>query len=616
MAKTINLDTRTTPDICKELVDLEFNYGHDKSIRKYSHQMFARQKQQINKLFSDWLQEINSNLLNDIELFVKESLSTTGLFEQTKCSFLHAANVILGMPSADYAPTLDSIEQHINDIYDDLKVLRIESGLSKKSNLLEALSQIRGEASVLVIIDRTETIDPPLLKSLTDSLYELLRETSADRVIVLFCMSNSSHTIEKILPIRIRTLMNNVKTIVKDPGEVFKQTSAKILMNGDFSFNLHPKTIDAIRNDFIYNDPSVTNLKYLCQCSLFYHYIKNKSYPKNSAILLLPQTQLAKILKSEPDLISSIKELKSMNSKVINGCNWNDANAVASLCCNLIQELRNYHQFILGQMLHYLDMILDTTGAGFDDLNDIYNRLVDYDDFGHSPMFVSEISNLQKYPTASILERLEKSTSYKMKFPKLKGKFTDVHSILMEFKEKLINNDNSRDIVIELINRLLKHTQELKNPLKMPLNEVLFYYDLESLENRALPNDWAFTPKDFIDRLTPFGILYDLIQAGAEEISAVDLFNDFKCRFEELERRKLMDIKLSSSGVKLKVRPKKLRNTTVPIRINDNSEEIIDEGLLKALFLDLLIDMENMGLLKSDKKMSAKGTVKVCHWFD
>lgn len=617
MAKTIDLDSRTIPDVCKELVNLEFSYGHDRHLRKYSHQMFARQKREIDNLFSEWLHETNKNLLNDVEIFVKDAMTSSSLFGQTKSS-LHAANVILGMPLADYLPTLDTIEKYIDEIQHDLKVLRVGSTLTKKSNLLEVVSQIEGQANVLVIIDRIETIDFPLLKSLVDSLLDLLQRTTTNNIIVLFCMSNSSYIIERILPIRANTSMSKIRTIVKDPGDLIKSMSSKILMGGDFSFNVDPNIVNTISDDFVYNDPSVTNLKYLYQCSLFQHCIRNKHCFRNLAILLLPRNDLTKILKSEPNLIPGIKGLKSMSYKSANGLNWDNPSAVADLCFDQIKELRSYHQFILGQIQYYLDMLRDPTGESISDLNDIYSELVKYDDLGHSPLFVDEISKLHKFSTRSILGRLDRSTGQKRKLPKLRENHTDVYKILVEFKEKLINNDNSKDIVTELINSLLKHTQELKNPFKTPLSEVLFYSDVHSLEERALPTDWVFTPRDFLDKSDPFGMLYDLVHGGAEELSAFDLFNDFKYRFEELECRKRKDLGLSNSAVKLKVRPKRLRNTMAPLKINDDDhdEHPIDEGLLKALFLDLLIDMENMGLIKTGKRKNTKGTIKVCHWFD
>lgn len=614
MAKTIDLDSRTSPDVCNDLVNLEFSYGLDEQLRRRSHQIFTNHKQKISDLFSEWLQETNCKLLEDITLFIKKSLSKSTLFVQSGCGFLHTANVILGMPPADYLPTIDSIEQSIIKTQPKLRICRIGRGIFRKSHLLETFNLFEGSKELLVILEQVETIDIPLLKSLIDSLFAFLERKSSNRILILCCMSSSSHTLEKILPLRATTIMNRPTTIVKDPGDVVSSISARILTGCDIPFSLSYQVAHLIQEDFTYNDPSVTNLKYLYECSIFQHYMRNKHCPKNLATLLLPREVLTGVLKSEPGLISIIKNLTSI-SKHIDNINWKNPRSVATFCCDQIQKSRNYHKYLLAQMQYYLDMLMDEMRVGICHLTDIYAELAGHDDLGQSTRFVDEINKLQKYPTNSVLKRLDKSTRDR-EVTKMNKEFKDVHPILVMYKEKLANNDDSKEVVVELINDLTKHTQELKNPLNMPFSEVLIFSDSESLEKKALPADWLLTPRDFTDTSSPYGVLYDLIKDCPEEISAADLFEDFKLRFEEMENFKRKKIRLSNSAMKIKLKPKKLRNTMAPLCVQDNGEKNTDEGLVKAIFSDLLIDMENQGLIKFDKRRSQRGTIKICHWYD
>lgn len=342
-------------DISEKLLNLKFDYDKDREITSHLFAQYRHQKSLSDDLFLDWLAQTNANLIRDIDNFIRHSLAIDGrkhLFQKCHSDLIHPATVILGMQATDHGPTLDMIEHHVRDEYPKLKIVRVGSGLCKKSQVIEIFSETFKSRDLLVIIEQTEIIEKRLLENLLSGLYDRLGDNSSDHIMIMFCMSGSWKKINHLFPIGIMNRMKKTTAIVKDSSVVFEDIQIRLIENEKLIFKLDPYTMKLIDDEFLERDASIMNIKYLYQYALFEHHTDRAS------LLTLSRNDLAKVLEANPKLLSDLKNLASLSDNKKNIFPMNST-AFAEFCTKHIEQIQNHHQYLSYQISQYFILLRD-----------------------------------------------------------------------------------------------------------------------------------------------------------------------------------------------------------------------------------------------------------------
>lgn len=616
--ETIDL-TSIPSDFSEELLKVQLDFNEERQILSLIQARYLQQRD-LSRAHSDrWLYKTNADLIEQIDQFIDKSFGDEkkALFRDVKSTQIHPASLILGMHASDHPPTLDMIERHINKEKPLIKIVRIKGGSIKKASLIETLTSVKDQKHLLVIIEQTEIVERTILNFLILYLYTMLTEGESRRLVVMFCLSSNCKDITQLLPTDTRNRLAKITTIVKEPRDGVLNMQSWLLEADDIVFEIGSNMMNLMYDNVLDVDASVENLRYIYQYAMFEHY---SSY---ASLLTSAPKELAKLVKSHSHLVSFIKNLKSVkDSGELSTVDWRDRMEVAKYCRKRIEYLKCYHEYVWTQFYHYLNLLRDETDQAFPSrLNDIYSEFMAHDDLGQSINFADAISKIPRYPVESIVKRISLCTQEHVKSSN-SIKCEDVYSILVVYKEKLENNDDCKPILKELADKLLKHSQILKNPLKMPLNEALYFNKSEIVRKRALPSTRFDALNDYLDKSNHFGILYRLIHNHVEEISAADLFNDFKdavetdCQ-EELNSPEVPEVppkkvkKLCRRGTRASTRITNVPQQEVKKRVVVNK---FDDGLLKAIFVDLIDCMERQGLVKLDRRRSKNGIIRRSVW--
>jgi len=569
---------------------------------------YVKQKRISDDLFHEWFHRSNAELVKEIQNFVESRDRVNYLIKNYHMNVVHAAAVNLGMQNSDHLHTIDMIEDELSNRCENLTIIRIDPSITKRQNLLDVLQEGCDQKRLLVMVEQTDTLSQTLIVYLVNFLHGLLSSGKTRQVAVLFFMSCSLNYLNLTSPDTTRRL-GPITTIVKQSSDMVLDVRRILLDTKDITFRLGPRLIDAIYENFIERDASIMNLKYLYQYSLFQH------YSQKASLLTHPKADLLKIIQSHPQLIPYIRNLNSVksNSNSIE-IDWNNNNDVVDYCERCVRVLTQYHEFIWSQLYYYLDLLIDETGNSFPtDLGDIHLELSRYIDLGESVRFIDAIFKLRSFPIDRILKRIERGLERSNgSTRKVKGR-KDVRSILAKFKNKFDNNSDCQEMVTDFTNELREHSQLLENPLKMPLSEAIYYNDTSSLKARLLPSTRFDASRSYADCSSDFGILYGLIQAGAEEMNACDLFEDFRQALGE-HQKQIKRLKAEQEVSKAPARATRSSDIAAKPARDPEVEEISDVGLQKAVFIDLLNCMSHQGIIKIDGRESKKGVVRKIAW--
>lgn len=571
-ATTIDLTT-IPPTVFDGIGSIEFDFNDDRILKRAIKAQREAQRAFSQDLFSQWLNETNDKLINDIDVFIQRSLGLEdGLFTHVYSSIIHPAAIILGMQASDHARTLDTIEEHVKKTF-KTQVLRLQSGFSKKSNLETSLKQFKNDDRLLVMIEQVEIMDHMLIESLILKLHEMLEESQSKRIMILFFMSGSWKNINLIISSNSMSRMRTIETIVKEPEDVMRTMQKRLMNTEKTAFKLGPNLIDLLYDDFIERDASIVNLGYLYEFAIYEHYSKKVS------LLNLPVEKLRAIFKTESQCSKAFKDFEYFKTRT------GDKNKSFANIANMIDKQIKHHTFVVIQIQTYFILIRDETHETFPSmLNDIFRELTSkaHKDLAQSSLFLDSISKLKNYPIASLRKRMNECIQARSAFCS-KDKFQDVLKIIIEFDDKLENNDNDRRLVSDLTNKLREHAKLLINPFKMQLQEALYYDNVDRLQSRTMPATRYDALQKFLDKSCAFSILYDMIHKSQEEISENDLFGDFSDAMCEMKREVSRVKKFSTA-------------------------------LLKAIYLDLIDCMIHQGLVKRELRGSKVGILKRVVW--
>lgn len=556
-SSTIDLCPAIPPHFYEEIINRPFEYGEDESLGEILDKRYNKFQRDSDALFEKWLRQSNKELLKNIDEFKRNALdSKKSKYFDKAPETINIATVVLGMQSSDHLPTIDMIEEQIARDPNNIQILRLQSDLNKRA-LLNIFEEGGLKRHILVIVERAETFKPALLESVILVLSDALRGGKTATAMLMICMSGSWRNMTQTLPPEIVNRVSKVVQLVKDPQETIKGMVLDLLRSDDETFKLGPNLFSMIDYDFLERDASLANLKYLYQSAMFEHL--------SSPISVLASTkdQLKTVPKSE--IIDLLLELPSVKKTAIKNVN---PVLYCTTCCT---EIAKNHKFLMNQIRYYFALIRDETKINMPShVQDIYLEVSRHEDLGQSESIYDAIERLRGFPADRIRSRLISSTS--TYFENVED-FVDIYASLLAFEMRLKTEENKLAVISDLITRLHSHSKQLKNPMRLPINEAIYFNDESLMRRRVLPSFRHDALAVFTKESTLIGILYKLIHESTETISLTDLYEDFKDKLN-----------------------------------------LKDESLVKAIFIDLIDCIEYQGLIKCERRSGRKDFMKKFVW--
>lgn len=602
--QTIHLSTipKNQPEVLQQK---DIDSDEDGEIEKLCINQYQEQKLILEELFEGWLQETNAALIEEIDSFIRISLGDKNdPFRHVSSKIIHAAQVVLGMRSSDNKPTLDMIHNHVITKNQNFQIIRINQDFSKKNDLIAVFGEVKRSKQLFLIIEQTETIELSLLEILINYL-----GTINAQIMILFCMISSASK-EKLSQLDLRSRMRVITSIVKKSPENFLNLQSRLLKTNEFKFRFGHNMVDLIYDNFIQCDPTIAQLKYLYEYAMFEHFMKHTS------LVTLDRKYLIKVIKPGGRLVNIIRSLKSVKRKESANVDWKSVDSISQFCLRSTEAISKNHEFLVDQIECYLILVKDETNIGFPSfLSDIFGELWNYESLNQSHSFMEALAKLRKYSNESILRRIE-AVMANCSVITSKKDYLYVQSILSKYKKKLENNNNCKETREELTTSLQEHAKLLKSPKTFPLYEAI-YFDDHSTMIRTIPYSRTDFFKSNVDPNNHYIILCNLINNSPEEISKLDLYNEFKQAVVDLNPSQMVEaqnvLKTRTKANKCLRRSTRTSNITLTKNITTN-DEFKDEGLLKAIFIDLIESMELQGLIKTDNRKSKTGLIKRVVW--
>lgn len=536
----------------------------DEEVNNLRLQYLEKQRSIARKLFDDLSSGANSALIEEIDGFINRSLQNSEhvLFTDCYSKIIHPVRVILGTDASDNKLTLDMIHNHVSEENRNLKIIRVVCDKSKKNHLESILEEASESKKLLVIVEQVEDMELSFLEQLVGSLSDILQKTEGSHIIIMFCLTSG---VSKDLT-ELMTLGAHDFDIVKEAPLNLKDRLSKLNVN---RFKLGPKMIDFVYDNFSQRGGSIAQLEYL------YEYAMHEYHIDPVSLLTIDRKYLTNVVKPDSNLVESIRDLGSIRTIKGTKVNWSSATSIIQFCVKSIVDVLKYHDFLISQIECYLPLIKgDTRGEFPEHINEIFEQLWEFDSLHHSPKFMDAIDKVRKYPNDKILKRIEASIASCQSVSDRKG--ISVASILSNYKGKLENNEDCKKVKEELRARLFEHAKLLRSPRTFPLHEAVYFNDSDAFSRQTEPCIKNYARYCADKRRTHYEILLSLVHQSQEVISKADLFDDFK---------------------------------------DASSSQINDDGLLKAIFIDLIGSMEDQGLIKTDKRKSANGMIKRVVWF-
>lgn len=535
---------------------------------------FKEQRAVATKLFNEWLEEINSDLVTQIDDFIDTSLrySKNGLFSNRCPAIIHPARVVLGMDSGDNNTTLDMIYNHVSCKNRNLKIVRVAHDTTQKNPLIDILKKATCLKQLLIIVDQTELMESSLLETLVRSIIKISQESKGPCIMIMFCMANGmGKGLSNVMDLLFHSFMRDMTWIMKKNPKKTLALQDKLLKSDVNRFRLGRGMIEFMYDSFSQYDASMAQFRYLYEYALFEYHMNPLS------LLTTDKKHLMNVVKPHSNLVESIRRLESVRKMKGTKVDWNSAPSIIQFCVKSIKDVLTHHEFLVSQIGCYLPLIKDEIAKGFpSNIIEIYDELWDYDSLSLSPNFMNAIIKLSKYPTDSILRRIEASVANSS--PVSLKEINSVASILSNYREKLENNEDCKNVKEGLRTQLFGHAALLKSPKTYPLYEAVYFDNRSAVYKRTETHARTDLLYSEMKHETHYGILLNLIHNSTTEISLADLFDDFKDAVE-------------------------------------GSNQINDDLILKTIFQDLIDSMELQNLIKTETRRSRKGLISRVIWF-
>lgn len=604
--------TNIPPRVCQSLMKLPFNYDKEREARAHARAMYREEKAISEDVFSKWLEGSNAGLLKQINECIEKTFNNhKALFDIGPT--IWATSVALGIPPSDKAATLNMIESTFRDKVRAIQFLRILPDLVTKTqlqNFLELNFRTKTSQNLLVIVEQTDKMGVFVLDSLIGFFNNMQNRQRVKNVMVFFCMASSHMSLDTILPSAGVELVGRKGMIIKDISEdAFKRIESLIHGIGN-TFKLSAELLDTIYNHTCFVDTSVMYLKYLYQYSMFRHYIYGNGTISNSP----------KSSNSSPRL-SRRKSMRSseMPSSLAKRGNKIKYNAASGLCESRITDLLDYHTHLTQQLQLYFILLEDETAESFPTtILELYLEVLKYENLSFSHNTIDAIFKLKSYSAEGIIRRID--SMKELNFNKLDHKAQpNVYSILHRFRQKIENNEDSKDIRRDLQENLAHHIQFLKNPLKDPDSASVYFKDRVIFTDRTMPALRYDLSNDTLGS-NLFGILYKKICNSPEEISEQDLFYEFlqarKEQASQINLRKSVITPFYKFKSTTRRTGSSLQTKHLPSRDVDSKSETEkkDERELRAVFADLLDCMQHQGIIERELRSSKRGIFKRNVW--
>lgn len=584
------------------------------------HQQYQRELEKSNNVFSDWVAETNSQLIEDIFKFIDSSLECSSpLFPNLSHANINVASVLLGIHTSDHELTLDLIRKKISRTYKLVQIARVEPDIDKKSSVISKFEDYLESNQLLVLIEQTEKMDLHVLEFmmlyLLSKLDRDLKKKALTTILVIFCKSSTRFPVERLFNRQISSRMLFATTIIKDPKINAQSLFQSLFDSENTNLILGPRVRDHIELVFTSKDPSVFLIQRM------WRYILHLHYNKYTSLAPSLNEDALKQLSKEIHLLDMLKNLESMkylrkDLKI----DFDDPKVMLKFCKHQLKYLRQYDNFIKLQMYSYYELIQDKATDGFpSSINDIYSHLVKKGNFdlGSSRKFIDCISSLDKYKLDSLNKRIDSALKRGI-MPKTKiVDLEDVNSILNGYRNKLTPESDPKKTLTELKNRLIRHTSILKNPINIPLSEMVYFNDIEPLIRLNL------TQRKLVRECQEgysrnFNLLTRLIDNCKEEINLADLYDEFKNAAESRPSNKKNLTEIVDDGNRNRKQRKSARISkhVVPIQPIEVVQEVEedDDNLLRMQFQDILADQELHGFIKRDSRTSKKGKTQRIIW--
>lgn len=545
------------PDINQDLLNLPFRYNNRKR------DFFLKRKRLLDAHYAKKFKQLNAKVIDELDQFIDKSFDANDELQFPGRRQLRGAVLVLDMQTSDHEPTLALIQDHVEKRNKLMGTIRLKSTITRKRNLLDVLKE-KKHSRLFVMVENTETFDYDLSNVLVGHLTGRLLEGSAEVIMVLFCVSTKIQG----LSIDTNDTFGKLTLINRDKEVASRELLEDLLRSKETEFKLGKKCLDYIYESYINCDASISNLKYLHQYAMFEYYSK----------------------------LNNIEE----------SANKQNGDRDPMLNKSQLKAASEYHKYLCNQMYYFYDLTHDS-GKFPEDITDIYDELLENDDLAQSVNFINAIKDIIKFPHSSLLRRIDLVDKRYRMAPKTIYDKRDVTRIIFNYKDKILNNEDCKKIVMSLVDELIVFSQGLTNPLH-GTNRKIYFNNTETFMERTLPSArYEKSVERFVDGSTDFSILYSLIHSSTSEISIADLFNDFVPMLEEwIEKNKP-----KSKKMKQTVSSRTLRRTT---RAEKERSEVLDDGLAKAIFIDILLSMEDQGLIKLELRTSRRGMIKKIIW--
>lgn len=567
-------------------------------LRKY-----REERQTFSESCERLFDKIHQETFEKIDSFVNEAITEETLFPGQNAYLLQAATLILGLHTSDHHYTLDKLESHF-DSGKVVETFRIKpKRFQRRTDLIESINKVRDVDRLLVIVEQTEILDAFMLECFIDSLYNMLILSDDKRILILFCMSGSFMPISSLLPVSVMNRMAHKAIIVNDVDDITQDLERKLIANDGLSMKLGHRLISFMYMSFTEKDASIMHLKYLIENCLFEH------YSSDLTIVNLPKESITKVLNQNHDMINRLKRLKSL--KNCDMIDWKSVNSIVNFCTQQTEELQKYHKYLAVNINYMFELLKDQHVDGIiTDLSDIYQQLLKHDNLSQSSEIYDQIINFKKYSPEAILKRIKSALRHQASL-EYKGSF-DIHKTLTKYLARLENNENCKEIVVALIKDLLQNAASLKNPLKLPLSELIYFDDIDLIMSMTMPATRnSIIECKHLTNKNYYEVLLDTLQGFPEEVNVADLFEEFKNSAKE-EKLIILEASVKEMAEVVK-KDQKRSKRSVHYKVDENEVEESDE-LMRAIFTDLIDGMELQGIVKRYANESKQGILKRMCW--
>lgn len=546
-------------NLYEDVLKKDFKYNEDVRRRVNVTREFEEQKRLAEELHHRRSVRLISDAIEGINKFVSKSLQLDGpgLFERQRDQ-LHGETLFLDMHISDHEMTFAMIEKSVKKLVTNLHVLRLKANLARKRSIPELMEPSKQSRRIFIIVEQAECLSRNLTNTLVGYLKNRLSDETSptDAVMILFCLSIKIQT----LPFDNMHCFGRMKGISKHSEETSRDRLNELLRSRNLKVKLAPDTLDFINIHSLNADSSITSICFLhCYC-IFEHYQKLE----------------------EEDLLSK-KEFEKLEYKH------------QALC----DDIQCYARF------------LEEKDVWPEDVSDIYEELGRLDDLSLSTDFFNAIHGVRKIPHDRLVKRLQRvEDDFAELIDHKKQTKRNALTIMLSYKEKIINNKDDKDVVAQLIDDLMKYARNIRCPFNEHPN--FYYNDRKSLIRGCFSSSRNYNElveMRYLDQSTFFGILFSKILQSPGQIAAGELCEEVLPDFKELIKRtrKSVDKKQSSAPSPPK-RSRRLTTIRASRKCDDKREDSSDEidGLARALFVDVIDCMEHQGIVKLDARAKGK----------